>query len=234
MKKQFLTVSSVFITAALFTANFAHAQTNTPPATPAELEEAYTTSIESRTVNILKALALTDAAKSNQVHDLIIGQYRALRARDAVIDAKLRAAGKEVNYQNRLEDMKAASVKLHEDYLAKLSAVLTPDQVEQIKDKMTYNKVKVTFDAYVEMVSGLTDADKTKILEMLKAAREEAIDGGNAPEKSDIFQKYKDQINSFLTAGGHDVEKAIKDWQAKQDSAKTNDASGTKSSPLTK
>ena len=45
---------------------------------------------------------------------------------------------------------------------------------------------------------GLTDADKAKIMEMLKLAREEAIDGGSANEKSDIFQMYKNQINDYL------------------------------------
>jgi hypothetical protein len=80
---------------------------------------------------------------------------------------------------------------------------------------MTYNKVKVTADAYGAMVPGLTNAEKAKILELLKAAREEAIDGGNAPEKSAIFQKYKDQINSYLDAQGHDTAKAFKEWAAK-------------------
>jgi hypothetical protein len=32
-------------------------------------------------------LNLTDSAKSNTVHDVIIAQYRALRTRDAAIDA---------------------------------------------------------------------------------------------------------------------------------------------------
>jgi hypothetical protein len=41
------------------------------------------------------------------------------------------------------------------------------------------------------------------------------MDGGNAGEKSAIFQKYKDQINSYLNAHGHDVAKAYKDWDAK-------------------
>jgi hypothetical protein len=81
---------------------------------------------------------------------------------------------------------------------------------------MTYNKVKVTYDAYCSIIPGLKDADKAKILELLQVAREEAIDGGSAPEKSAIFQKYKDQINTYLNNGGYDVAKAYKDWEAKQ------------------
>ena len=77
---------------------------------------------------------------------------------------------------------------------------------------MTYNKVKVTYDAYCSIVPNLTDAEKARIMELLKAAREEAMDGGSAPEKSAIFKKYKDQINSYLDVQGHDTAKAFKDW----------------------
>ena len=53
-------------------------------------------------------------------------------------------------------------------------------------------------------------------MDLLKVAREKAIDGGSATEKSEIFQEYKNQINDYLNANGHDVAKAYKDWDAKQ------------------
>ena len=80
---------------------------------------------------------------------------------------------------------------------------------------MTDNQVKVTSKAYSAIVSNLTEAEKSKVLELLTAAREEAMDGGNAPEKSAIFQKYKDQINAYLDAQGHDTAKAFKKWSEK-------------------
>jgi Protein of unknown function (DUF3826) len=116
---------------------------------------------------------------------------------------------------------------LHDQFLAKLSAVLTPEQIEKVKDRMTYNKVKVTYDAYCSIVPDLTDSEKAKIQEQLMLAREEAMDGGSAPEKSEIFQKYKNQINAYLTSGGHDVAKAFKDWDAKQDLAKKSAANAS-------
>lgn len=192
---------------------------STPPATDAEKEASYSISVNNRTTDILKLVALADAAKSNAVHDVIIAQYRALRARDAVIDAKLKADGKDVNYANRASQLAAASKPLHDQFLAKLAENLTPEQVELVKDGMTYKKVKVTFDAYCAIVPGLTDADKAKVLELLRQAREEAIDGGTAPEKSEIFQKYKDQINAYLNMHGHDTAKAFKDWEARQAAA---------------
>jgi hypothetical protein len=200
--------------AALF-ARTATAQLTTPAATDAEKEAFYATTIENRTADILKVLNLADAAKASAVHDAIVAQYHDLRVRDAAIDTRLKVDGKEVNYANRAAQLAVQSKPLHDQFLAKLAASLTPEQVEQVKDLMTYNKVKVTYDAYCAIVSGLNEAEKTKVLEILKTAREEAMDGGNAPEKSAIFQKYKDQINSYLDAQGHDTAKAFREWEEK-------------------
>ena len=199
------------------------AQYSLPPESPEDIEATYTIAIDNRTAAILKALNLADTNKAARVHDIIVGQYRTLRARDEAIDGLLKLEGKNASFANRapfLNEMKA----LHDQYLAKLAAELTPDQVEIVKDKMTYNKVQVTYDAYCSIVPGLTDADKAEIRSHLNDAREEAIDGGNAGEKSAIFQKYKDQINNYLNAHGHDVAKAYAEFEARQaaQAAQTN------------
>ena len=214
-----MAISAILILAAGF-ARPAVAQT-TPAVTEAEKEAFYATTIENRTQDILKALNLTDEAKANAVHDAIVAQYHNLRVRDAAIDTRLEVDGKAVNYANRAAQLAIQSKPLHDQFMAKLSENLTPEQVEQVKDLMTYNKVKVTYNAYCSIITGLTDEQKAKILELLKAAREEAVDGGSAPEKSAIFQKYKDQINAYLDAQGYDTAKAFKDWIAKNPNTKT-------------
>lgn len=187
---------------------------STPAPTETEKEAFYATSIENRVGDIVKALNLSDADKARAVHDILVAQYHDYRVRDASIDTRLKVDGREVNYANRAEQLAIQSKPLHEQLLSKLGAVLTPEQVEKVKDLMTYNKVKVTYDAYCAIVPNLTDAEKAKIMELLVAAREEAVDGGSAPEKSAIFKKYKDQINSYLDAQGHDTATAFKDWTA--------------------
>lgn len=202
----------------VFIAGVAFAQEEaTPASTPEDREAFYAQTIEHRTADILKVLALKDAARAARIHDAVILQYRSLRARDAAIGAKLKASG------NPNADAAARSVlagnlskPLHEWFLAVLALDLTPEQVDMVKDQMTYNKVKVTFDAYCNIVPDLTEADKAKIQELLKAAREEAMDGGSAGEKTAVFQKFKDQINEYLNAHGHDVAKAYREWEAKQ------------------
>jgi hypothetical protein len=196
----------------------AQQQQSLPAITEADKEALYTSNLEDRVTDILKSAQVTDEAKAQKARDLIIAQYRVMRARDALIDAQLKAAGKDINYANRADKLRAESKVLHDSFFAKLGDLLTPEQIETIKDKMTYNKVKVTFDAYCEIIGKLTDEEKAKVLEFLKAAREEAVDGGSAPEKSAIFQKYKDQINAYLTANGHDVTQAFKEWADKHPS----------------
>ena len=215
MNGRFLAVSSLLASATLLTQS-AVAQLSTPPASPAEMEATYTAAIEGRTDDILKALTLTNSTVASKVHDLIIAQYRVMRSRDDLINAKLQAAGKEINYSNRASELEEESKPLHDHFFTELGKLLTPTQVEQVKDKMTYGKVKVTYDAYLDIVPKLTDADKTKIMDLLKAAREKAVDGGSASEKSEIFQVYKDKINDYLNAHGHDVAKAYRDFEAKQ------------------
>lgn len=204
--------------AVLFCAGIALAQDEaTPASTPEEREAFYTQTIEHRAEDILKAVALKDAAKASRVHDAIILQYRSLRARDAAVSAKLKESG-DTNADSAARSalVRNLSKPLHEWFVSVLALDLTPEQVVTVKDLMTYNKVKVTFDAYCNIIPNLTEADKAKIKELLIAAREEAMDGGSAGEKSAVFQKYKDQINGYLNANGHDVAKAYKDWEAKQ------------------
>jgi hypothetical protein len=195
------------------------AQYSLPPGSAQEVEASYTTAIENRTAAIVTALHLSDADKSARVHDIIIAQYRTLRARDEAIDSLLKLQNKPVNYANRAHLLQSESKTMHDQFVSKLAAELTPEQVDLVKDKMTYNKVQVTYDAYCSIIAGLTDAEKAQVLALLKQAREEAVDGGSAGEKSAIFQKYKDQINDYLNAQGHDVAKAYKEWEAKQQAA---------------
>jgi len=194
------------------------AQYRTPPISSAEQEAAYTASIDNRATEILKLLALKDAAKSNRVHAAIVAQYRALRARDEAIDAELVDLPRDsAPWQAaRIEMFPQMSKPLHDRFIAKLSGDLTPQQMDIVKDKMTYGKVDFTYSAYCAIIPDLTDEEKAKVLDLLKEARDEAMDGGSSDEKSAIFQKYKDQINAYLGTHGRDVAKATAVWSAKQ------------------
>ena len=176
--------------------------TNLPPE---QVEANYTKAIEGRTDGVLKALALTDAAAGAKVHDAVIAQYRALKAWHEANDAQLKAAKGDTN---AIAAIRVSLKILHDGFLAKLGEVLTPAQVETVKDKLTYGKVQFTFGGYVAQYPALTEAQKQRVLELLKEAREEAMDGGSADEKTAVFQRYKGKINNYLSKQGLHPDKA--------------------------
>jgi hypothetical protein len=205
-----LVVLSCFWSAPAFSAPAAEA----PTAAPADAEAQYTKDLTKRANDAITALQIDDTAKADRVRELIIGQYRALRAQHDARDAKLKEIGKDDKEQiaKVKADTDAAIKPLHDGFLEKLAADLTPEQVETVKDKMTMNKVKVDYNAFCDMLPSLTDAQKTYILAQLKEAREIAMDQGSAKEKHDVFGKYRGRINNYLSKEGYDLKQASKDW----------------------
>ncbi|MDE3067252.1 MAG: DUF3826 domain-containing protein [Verrucomicrobiota bacterium] len=180
-----------------------------------QIEANYTRAIERRTADILKALVLSDTNRAARVHDTLLAQWRALRAWHDANDAKLKQAAR-AGDTKAIAQVRASLKSLHHDFLSKLSADLTPAQVETVKDKMTYGTVEVTYRAYCEIVPGLAAGDKAEILKLLKRAREEAMDCGSAKEKAVVFKRYKGRINNYLNAHGFNVAQAYKEWGERQ------------------
>ena len=165
----------------------------------AEDAAAYTAVLEARTADIMKPLALTDTNQAARVHSIILNHYRALNAWHRLNDQKLKSARGD---SNALAAIHASLKSLHDAFLSSLGEFLTPAQLDQVKDKMTYGKVQFTLAGYLAQYPGLTDTNKMEILDLLKQAREEAMDGGSAAEKTAIFQRYKGRINNYLSRQG--------------------------------
>src|SRR5689334_1932094 len=84
-----------FLTSTRLFADTPSPEDRTSPVRPEEREAAYTVAIEKRADDILNHLALSDSAKAAKVRDLILSQYRSLRARDESIDSKLKTLSKD-------------------------------------------------------------------------------------------------------------------------------------------
>jgi Protein of unknown function (DUF3826) len=205
---------------------------STPPVSADEVNAAYDVAVEKRTLKIMQVLSINDYAKSNRVQIIIIANYHALRARDEAVDDELgdlSPDSSEWRVQKTVMIL-AMCQPFHDRFVAALSKELTPDQVEMVKDQLTYGKVKFTYDAYCSIIPNLTDEQKAKILDLLKQAREVAMEGGSSGEKNVIFQQYKDQINTYLKAQGIDVDKATQEWVKQQ---KTLQKSPGETNPIT-
>ena len=149
-------------------------------------DTAYIRVVTERAGKIVGKLGLPDSAKFYRVRTLVADQYRDLNAMSMRKDTNVS--------------------KLHAAYLAKLSAVLTPQQVDMVKDGMTYGVLALTYKAYCEKLPNLTDGQKAYILASLTEAREHAMDGGSSKEKHAWFGKYKGRINNYLSAQGYDLK----------------------------
>jgi Spy/CpxP family protein refolding chaperone len=174
------------------------AQENVAAPDPAEAAK-YAAVLEKRAGDILQVLDLSDTNRSARVHDLIVGQYRALNTWHATNDARLKAVRKDAA---ATAEIRASLKSLHDSFLAGLAQSLIPEQVEQVKDKLTYGKVQFTYQGYVNQYPDLTDAQKAEVLRLLKEAREEAMDGGSAKEKTAVFTRFKGKINNYLAKQG--------------------------------
>jgi Protein of unknown function (DUF3826) len=186
----------LFLAGCLFVAAPAMAQ-----ATKNE-DTAYIRVVTQRAEKIVASLGLTDAGKATQVRDIIAGQYLKLNEMDAAADTTGKA--------QRLE-------KLHSDYLAKLSARLNEQQVNQVKDGMTYGVLPLTYRVYTDMLPDLTEQQRAQIMAWLVEAREHAMDAGSSEKKHQWFGKYKGRINNYLAAAGINMKQAEQDWKKRRE-----------------
>ena len=183
-----------------------------------------------RAEKITAALKLADPAKAAHVRDLIARQYADLSVIHSARDVAIKAA-KEKGAMDKTAGMQAtkaardtataAQDKLHPEYLARLATELTPAQIDQVKEGMTYGVAPLTFRVYQEMLPNLTEEQKGQILAWLTEAREHAMDASTSEEKHAWFGKYKGRINNYLSKAGIDMKQAEKDMSARQKSTKT-------------
>jgi hypothetical protein len=183
---------------------------------PNDADAAYTRTITERADKIVRELKLHDPTTAEPLRDALVRQYRALSeihdARDAASDAKT------------ADVERAAAAKLvvrHRRFVAELSALLSPVEVDRVKDALTYGVVPITYRRYCELLPDLSDEEEREILTQLLEAREYAMDGGSSEEKHAIFGKYKGRINNYLSKAGYDLKRAETEWAARRNAAAT-------------
>ena len=154
--------------------------------------------LNKRVAGIVDSLDLNDAAKEEQISN--------------VITADLRAVRQAHNAGLQLEP------DVHPKFIAGMQAVLTPDQIESVKNQLTANKVPTTFKVYHQILPNLKPQDDAKILDWLKQAREESLDVKNVEDMDPIFKKYKTEIEHYLVQQGYDWHGAYKAYVDNQKS----------------
>ncbi len=179
----------------------------------------YVSSIVGRSQKIVDKLGIDDPAKAQEVTNIIANRYFKLNDIYEARDAKIKAAketltGEEKNaaIEAAKNESEAALYRCHFEFPADLSLYLTPEQIDGVKDGMTYGVLMVTYNSHLDMIPTLTDEEKAQIMAWLVEARELAIDAENSNKKHGVFGKYKGRINNYLSARGYDLVKEREAW----------------------
>ena len=167
----------------------------------------YVQTIIGRAQKATDELGITWTPLGQNVQNIIANRYFKLNdiyaERDSVkkIDKKLA----EAQCDSKL-------YRSHYGFLADLSMYLKPHEIDRVKDVMTFNVVKVTYEAQCDMIPTLKDVEKQQIMAWLIEARELAIDAESSKKKHEVFGKYKGRINNYLTKRGYDLTKEREAW----------------------
>ena len=178
----------------------------------------YVNTILERSKKVTDALNITGTGKGTQVLNIVANRYFELNdiyeERDSLKKAASSLTGDaKKQAQAFAESQKDSKLyRSHFAFDANLSLFLDEAGIETVKDVMTYNVVKVTYDAQCDMIPTLKEEEKVQILAWLKEAREFAIDAESSRKKHEAFGKYKGRINNYLSKRGYDLTKEREEW----------------------
>jgi Protein of unknown function (DUF3826) len=194
--------------------------TTKPVEDPAEFAKAAAARAES----LINGLNIDDAAKADRAKAALTAFLVDIHQWHVANDDRIKQLSKDPAGADELEKIQAERRAIHNADMAKLSAELTPDQLEKVKEKLTGGQMMATVKNYPVIVKNITPEESAMILKTLQEAREEAMDSGSKNERVAIFKKYKGKINNELDAHGHTVAQDYKDWGAAQKAAKQSGA----------
>ena len=160
----------------------------------------YVETIKGRAQKIVDGLGLTDATKAENVRNIIANRYFLLNDIHSKYDKGQQA------------ERDAELYKHHFELASALALYLTDEQIDAVKDGMTYGRLKRDYQAQLDMIPTLTDFEKQQVLAWLKEAREYAMDAADSKGKHFWFDKYRGRTNNWLSARGYDLKKERDNW----------------------
>ena len=168
----------------------------------------YVETIKGRAQKIVNGLQLTDAKKAENVRNIIANRYFLLND----IHSKY---GKD-----KQAERDAELYKHHFELASALALYLTDEQIDAVKDGMTFGRLKRDYLATQDMIPSLSDYEKQQIRIWLKEAREFAMDAADSKGKHFWFDKYRGRTNNWLSSRGYDLKKERDAWMKRIEDAK--------------
>lgn len=194
-----------------------------------DARQEYLKVITERANKIVATLGISDSVQYNKVLDLVVNDYDNVNAHHEFKQAKLQATKEKFSSDKEKQNAEIAKIeqaeakklqKLNARYVRNLSKILTKEQVEGVKNGMTYGVLPKTYVAFQEMIPSLTVEQKGYILTNLTEARDLAMAQPGSKEKHAVFGKYKGRINNYLAKEGYDLKEEGKKWEERIKSQK--------------
>lgn len=172
----------------------------------------YVETIKGRAQKIVDGLQLSDAQKAENVRNIIANRYFLLNDIHAKYDKK-----------TQQEALYAELYKHHFELASALALYLNEEQIDAVKDGMTYGRLKRDYNAQMEMIPTLKEEEKAQILVWLREAREYAMDAADSKGKHFWFDKYRGRTNNWLSARGYDLKKERDAWMKRTEEQKAKE-----------
>lgn len=178
---------------------------------------------QKKAAKVLDKLSLTNDSIRENIKIVVTNRYLELREIHQKYDernAKIETTG--LSKEKKDEELERSYYQYNSDlyrsrfgYLAWLSFYLNDEQVETVKDAMTYNLLHVRYNDFLDLLPGLTKAEKNRVHHWLVEAREFSIDFETPRKMRQMFTKYRGRINNYLAARGYDLRKATEEQKAR-------------------
>lgn len=217
MMKRFFSLLILFVFSVAVSASDSKLNTRNLPADAV-------TEAQQNAAKVLDKLSLTNDSIRKNIQTVIANRYLELREihhnydeRNKVIEAtslskEKKAEELERSYYQYNSDLYRSRF----DYVAWLHFYLNQEQVETVKDAMTYNLFHVRYDDFLDLLPNLKEAEKNRVYHWLIEAREFSMDFETARKMRQMFTKYRGRINNYLASRGYDLRKATEEQKARQ------------------
>ena len=160
----------------------------------------YVETIKGRAQKIVDGLGLTDAQVAENVRNIIANRYFLLNDIHSKYD------------KTQQDALNAELYKHHFELASALAQYLTEEQIDAVKDGMTFGRLKRDYQATQDMIPTLSEYEKKQVLIWLKEAREYAMDAADSKGMHFWFDKYRGRTNNWLSARGYDLKKERDNW----------------------
>ena len=222
-------------------------------ADPSGVDEATQKKVDQKANKLIDGLKLDDADKATKAKAITRDWLVTMLAWHKEHDPELKGLWSEWNkaravvpkdefpgevIAQKLDDVYASLKPAYEDFTKRLSAELSPEQVDALKEAWSRSPgMTRTYKAYLEIVPDLAEQDRQVIHDRMLMAREAAMLTDSDKEIVSIYKRHKVKVEQYIGALQwtklHQAyaEKGKRDAGEKKDKSATDDSAKTSATP---